>query len=60
MGPPIFYLGELMNSRLKDMIDKLPDEVKHAVIKEYLQKTYYWSVGIFSFLIGTLFGILIK
>jgi hypothetical protein len=49
-----------MNSRLKDMIDKLPDEVKHAVIKEYLQKTYYWSVGIFSFLIGTLFGILIN
>ena len=60
MGPSILYLGELMNSRMIEMLEKLPDEIKHAVIREYLQKTYYWSVGIFCFIIGLLIGSSIK
>lgn len=49
-----------MNSRMIEMLEKLPDEIKHAVIREYLQKTYYWSVGIFCFIIGLLIGSSIK
>lgn len=49
-----------MNSRMREMLDKLPDEVKRAIIKEYLQKTYYWSVGLSCFIIGLLIGSMIK
>lgn len=35
-------------------------EVKDAIVKEYMTRHYYWTVGILSFLVGTFFGILIK
>lgn len=44
----------------KEVVEKLPEEVKRLVIKEYLQTTYYWTVGIFSFLVGILLSLLIK
>jgi hypothetical protein len=44
----------------QEIVDNLPREVKKAVIKEYLQTTYYWSVGLFSFLIGVFSTLLIK
>jgi mannose-1-phosphate guanylyltransferase len=43
-----------------EIVEQLPEEVKKAVIKEYLQTTYYWSVGLFSFLAGVLLALLIK
>lgn len=49
-----------MNLMTKEIVEKLPLEVKKAVIKEYLQTTYYWSVGLFSFIVGVLLALLIK
>jgi hypothetical protein len=37
----------------------IPTEVTKDIIREYLQKTYYWSVATGSFLIGLLLGVLI-
>ena len=37
----------------------IPKEIVRDIIINYLQKTYYWSVGIFSMIIGLLLGILI-
>lgn len=60
MGTPIFGLGEVMKLMTKEIVEQLPPEVKRAVIKEYLQTTYYWSVGFFSFIVGVLLALLIK
>lgn len=60
MGSSIFYLGELMTLMTNEIAEQLPEEVKKAVIKEYLQTTYYWSVGLFSFIVGVLLALLIK
>ena len=60
MGTSILDLGEVMNLMTKEIVEKLPLEVKKAVIKEYLQTTYYWSVGLFSFIVGVLLALLIK
>jgi hypothetical protein len=49
-----------MSLMTQEIVDNLPREVKKAVIKEYLQTTYYWSVGLFSFLIGVFSTLLIK
>lgn len=35
----------------------IPDYVTRDIIRDYLQSTYYWSVGIGCFLIGLLVGI---
>ena len=35
----------------------IPDYVTRDIIRDYLQRTYYWSVGIGCFLIGLLIGI---
>ncbi len=37
----------------------IPDNVTRDIIRDYLQKTYYWSVAMGSFLIGLLLGVLI-
>jgi hypothetical protein len=37
----------------------VPTEVVKDIILEYLRKTYYWSVGLFSLIIGILLGIII-
>lgn len=60
MESSILYLGELMTLMTNEIVEQLPPEVKKAVIKEYLQTTYYWSVGLFSFLVGVMLALLIK
>ena len=35
----------------------IPDYVTRDIIRDYLQKTYYWSIAIGCFLIGLLVGI---
>ena len=42
-----------------DKLKKIPDELKHAIIKEHMKTYYHWTVGILCFLIGTFFGLLI-
>lgn len=37
----------------------IPKEVVKDVILSYMKTTYYWSVGIFSFIIGILLGVII-
>ena len=49
-----------MKLMTKEIVEQLPEEIKKAVIKEYLQTTYYLSVGLFSFLVGVLLALLIK
>jgi len=36
----------------------IPDNVIRDIIRDHLQKTYYWSVALGSFLIGFLLGVL--
>ncbi len=36
----------------------IPTEVTKDIIREYLQKTYYWSVGLACFIIGFLIGVI--
>jgi hypothetical protein len=43
---------------MKD-IEDVPELLQKQIIVNYLSKTYYWSVGFFMFIIGSLFGILI-
>ena len=43
-----------------DKLKKIPDELKHVIIKEHMKTYYHWTVGILCFLIGTFFGLLIK
>lgn len=35
----------------------IPDYITKDIIRDYLQKTYYWSVGLFSLIIGILIGV---
>ena len=35
----------------------IPDYVTRDIIRDYLQRTYYWSVAIGCFLIGLLVGV---
>jgi hypothetical protein len=35
----------------------VPNYIVQKIINDYLQKTYYWSVGLFSFIIGMLIGV---
>jgi hypothetical protein len=38
----------------------VPKEVVKDIVIDYLQKTFYWSVAIFSFIIGFLVGVIVK
>lgn len=38
----------------------IPDNVVKDIVRDYLQKTYYWSVSILCFIVGFLFGTIIK
>jgi bifunctional DNase/RNase len=49
-----------MKLMTREIVEQLPSEVKKAIIKDYLQTTYYWSVGLFSFLVGVMLALLIK
>lgn len=44
------------------MIDttKVSREVKDKIIKDYLIKSYHWTIGISMFMVGFLVGILIS
>jgi hypothetical protein len=44
------------------MIDKtkVPREVRDKIIKDYLLKSYHWTIGISMFIVGLLIGILIS
>lgn len=37
----------------------IPDNVVKDIVMGYLQKTYYWSLGLSCFIIGLLIGVLI-
>lgn len=39
---------------------EIPKEVVKDIIIDHLRSTYYWSVGIFCFVIGMLLGVLIS
>lgn len=36
----------------------IPNEITKDIIKNYLQTTYYWAVGIFCLIIGFLLGVI--
>jgi hypothetical protein len=38
---------------------KISTEIKDKIIKEYLMKSYHWTIGIGMFMIGFLLGILV-
>ena len=35
-------------------------EVKDQIIKDYLIKSYHWTIGLGMFVIGVLFGVIIS
>jgi hypothetical protein len=37
----------------------IPSEVVREIILNYMKTTYYWSVGILSFVVGILLGVII-
>lgn len=39
---------------------EVPKYVVKDIIIEYLRSTYYWSVGLFCFIIGVLLGVLVS
>jgi hypothetical protein len=41
-------------------LKKIPEYLKHQIIKDYMKTYYHWTVGLLCFLIGTFFGMLIK
>lgn len=43
----------------QEEVNKISKEIKRYIIKEYMKKYYYSTVGILSFLIGLLLGIAI-
>ena len=38
----------------------IPDYVTRDIIRDYLQKTYYWSVAVGCLMIGFFVGVLVK
>jgi len=38
----------------------VPSEVVKDIILSHMRTTYYWSIGMLCFLLGTFFGIMIK
>jgi hypothetical protein len=43
---------------MKDSYD-VPNEIKDQIIKDYMIKSYHWTIGLGMFLIGLLLGVLI-
>jgi hypothetical protein len=41
-------------------LKKIPDEIKHVIIKDYMKTYYHWTVGMLCFIIGMLLGILVS
>lgn len=39
---------------------KIPIAVKDKIIKDYMLKSYHWTIGIGMFIIGILLGIIIS
>jgi hypothetical protein len=39
---------------------KVPREIKDKIIKEYMLKSYHWTIGVGMFMLGFLLGILIS
>jgi hypothetical protein len=37
----------------------IPKNIRRQIEKEYIQRTFYWSVGLGSFIIGILIGVAI-
>jgi hypothetical protein len=37
----------------------VPNEVRDKIIKDYMMKSYHWTIGLGMFLIGVLLGVLI-
>lgn len=37
----------------------IPRSIRREIEKEYIQKTYYWSVAISFFIIGFLIGVIV-
>lgn len=37
----------------------VPKEVVKNILTEHYAKTFYWSVGLFSFIIGFLLGVIV-
>jgi hypothetical protein len=38
----------------------IPREVRDKIIKDYMMKSYHWSIGLGMFIIGILVGVLIS
>jgi hypothetical protein len=38
----------------------IPNNVTKDIIRDYLQKTYYWSIALGSFIIGFLAGVMVS
>lgn len=38
----------------------VPEEIQLKIIRDYLKQSYHWVIGIGSFLIGFLLGLLVK
>lgn len=36
---------------------KIPKQIVNTIIKDYMSKTYYWTVGILCAMIGFIIGI---
>lgn len=39
---------------------KVPREVRDKIIKDYMMRSYHWSIGLGMFIIGVLVGVLIS
>jgi hypothetical protein len=39
---------------------EVSNEVKDQIIKDYLIKSYHWTIGLGMFVIGVLFGVIIS
>jgi hypothetical protein len=44
----------------QDDLKKISKELKRYIIKEHMKTYYHWTVGLGSFIIGMLVGLLIK
>ena len=39
---------------------KISDDIVYSIIKDYLTKSYHWSIAIGMFIIGFLLGVLVS
>jgi hypothetical protein len=38
----------------------VPKDIRDQIIKDYMMKSYHWTIGLGMFIIGVLFGALIS